>query len=113
MTIRPIDIQVVLGQQTNVAGTEQSNQNMASQIQTQAMQKIPEKKHERETQVENTAETDSVKIQERESDKRKRARQEKKGSKGRKGQDRMETLDAAGEPHIREDGKGVRFDALS
>ena len=67
MTIRPIDLQVVVSQQSSVAGTEQSQQNLASQVQAQDMKKIPDKTHERETQVENSGESNPIKIKEKEA----------------------------------------------
>lgn len=108
MTIRPIDLQVVVAQQTSVSGTEQSQQNTASQIQAQDMQKIPDKTHERETQVGNPGESDPVKVKE------KGAEEKKKGSGGKKKeQDSEEEKDEKKEPHVQEDGKGVRLDVTT
>lgn len=105
MTVRPIDVQVVMAQQTNVAGQEQAQQNLASQVQSREMQKIPEKMHEQETQVEDPGESQKLKVKEKEKEKGKKGK-----SKSGKDQDGQKEGKVA---RVKEDGKGDRFDATT
>ena len=106
MTVRPIDMQVVLSQQANVAGHEQALQNVASQVKAQDLQKIPDKTHERETQIEKQGDANPIQVGDQEAERK------KKGSKGKRGgTDQEEEKDTKKNTH--EDGKGVRFDATT
>src|SRR3989338_913581 len=107
MTIRPIDMQVVVAQQTNVAGVEQGQQNMAGQVQAQALQKYPEKTHEREMQVEKDGESNAIKVKEKE------AEQKKKGKKGQAEEEKDKDGDAGKPVAAAEDGKGIRIDVTT
>ena len=107
MTIRPIDLQVVVAQQATVAGSEQSQQNLASQVQAQDMKKIPAKTHERETQVEKGGESDPIKIKEKEAEGKKQGSKRKKKSGG------QEEKDTDTKKEAQEDGKGVQFDVTT
>lgn len=107
MTIRPIDIQVVVAQQSAVAGVEQSQQNMASQIQAQQLQKIPAKTHERETQVQKGGESNAVKVKEKEPEGR------KQGARGKKKQGQQQAKNTETTTETQEEGKGVRLDVTT
>lgn len=109
MVIKPIDLQVVIAQQTTVAGSEQATQNAASNVQAQTLHKIPEKTHEREMQIEKSGEaTDSeMKVDEKESGPKEQGKRKRKEAKAKRDQK------PADEPHIKEEGKGAKFDALS
>ena len=103
MTIRPIDVQVVMAQQTNVAGQEQAQQNLAPLVQSREMQKIPDKRHEQETRVDNSGESEQIKIKEKEKEQRKKGQSKSDKDKGEE-----EKLQKK-----KEDGKGERFDATT
>ncbi|MBI4178740.1 hypothetical protein HY522_04835 [bacterium] len=106
MVVRPIDVQVIVAQQTQVAGTEQAQQNLAPLVQSKEMQKIPDKTHERETQVAESGETDDIKVREREQEKRERGKKKSGGEE----EGEEEEKGARG---AKEDGKGERFDATT
>lgn len=106
MTVRPIDMQVVLNQQSTIAGHEQSQQNVAAQVKAQDLQKIPDKTHERETQVEKQGESNQIRVKEKEAErKKKRGRDKPKGDK----EDETDTE----QQKVKEDGKGVQLDVTT
>lgn len=107
LTVRPIDVQVVVNQQSNVAGQEQAQQNLASQVQSREMQKIPEKTHEQETKVQNSGESQQIKVEDKEKEKQKRG----KHAAGQTEEEQIEEQ-AAGRK-TKEDGKGEKFDATT
>lgn len=107
MTVRPIDMQVVIAQQSNQAGVEQTQLNQASQVQAQELQKIPDKTHERETQVSPGGESNTIHVKEKEADRKKQGSGEKKQGEQQEGTE--EEAHAKGQ----EDGKGVRFDVTT
>ena len=106
MTVRPIDMQVVLAQQTNVAGHEQAQQNASLHVKAQELQKIPDKTHERETQIEKQGDSNPIQVDEREAE---RKRRESGGKK--RGTAREEEKNT--EKKVDEEGKGVRFDVTT
>ena len=110
MTIRPIDMQVVVAQQTNVSGSEQSLQNLAPQVQAQELQKIPDKTHERETQIEKSGEPNDIKVKEKEAEKRKHG---KGGKKGAPPEQKTDAAEGKASLNAQEEGKGVRFDVTT
>lgn len=106
MTVRPIDMQVVIAQQVNVAGHEQAQQNAAVQAQAQELKKIPDKTHERETQIEKQGESNKIEVDEREAERKRR------GSGGKKRRAGWQEEKEA-EQKVDEEGKGVRFDVTT
>lgn len=103
-------MQVVVAQQTNVAGVEQSQQNLVPRVQAQDLQKIPDKTHERETQIEKSGEPNDIKVKEKE------AKEKKKGKAGKKGaaeEKKTDTAEGKTSLNAQEEGKGVRFDVTT